>query len=211
MGVFDTLNNSLPPVTVTGSAVVSEAMKFLKLGEGFRANAYKDPLSKNGLPITIGYGTTQINGKPVSLGTTITEPEAKALLIARIKKDIEAIKKKVKVSLTTPQMVAAVSIVYNCGAGVLNDKLFTLINQRASPETIAAQWVKTRPTSGGVWNEALYKRRVKEAEKFTGVKVIAGTKAAATGTKAAAKFDIKKYLPLLLLAGVALFIAFKKK
>ena len=40
--------------------------------EAFRAEAYPDPGSSNGLPVTIGYGQTRRNGQPIRLGETIT-------------------------------------------------------------------------------------------------------------------------------------------
>jgi GH24 family phage-related lysozyme (muramidase) len=47
--------------------------------EGFRSQAYPDPLS-GGEPWTIGYGFTRWQGQPVTPGLTISHPEADAAL-----------------------------------------------------------------------------------------------------------------------------------
>ena len=53
-----------------------ESIDHIKRWEGFRAEAYPDPGSRDGRPLTIGYGTTRIDGKPVAPGARITDAEA---------------------------------------------------------------------------------------------------------------------------------------
>ena len=49
-----------------------KGIDLIKSFEGLRLNAYKDAVGIN----TIGYGTTRINGLPVSIGASITEQQA---------------------------------------------------------------------------------------------------------------------------------------
>lgn len=95
--------------------LLSDVIEHIKQFEGFRANAYKDPGSVNGLPITIGYGQTRRNGKPIKLGETITEAEASEWLMDELSRVEALVRKLVKVSLTPYQLGALVSFVYNIG------------------------------------------------------------------------------------------------
>jgi len=206
MGIFGTIGASLENVTVTGSALLAKVSKFVGGEEGLRLEAYPDPLSKNGLPVTIGYGTTRIDGKPVKLGTKITQAQALSYKLADLRQAIAAVKKAITISLNDNQITALASLVYNCGAGVLNDKLIRLINSGASDRDIFTQWEVTRATSGGRKSQALRKRRQREARLFTGLTAIASG-----GANAIKKFDIKKILPFLLIGSIAIFLLLKKK
>lgn len=93
------------------------AINEIKNSEGLVLKAYTDPGSKNGLPITIGYGTTKIGGKSIKLGTVITKQQAEQYLI----NDLIAFANKVAVGIKVPvsdaQFGALVSLAYNIGLG----------------------------------------------------------------------------------------------
>lgn len=86
----------------------------LKSFEGYRKNAYKCPAGI----WTIGYGTTKINGKPVTKGMVASLYEAEEYL----KKDLEVFEKEVNTLpnidlLNQHQFDAIVSFCYNVGNG----------------------------------------------------------------------------------------------
>lgn len=87
----------------------------IKKSEGLRLEAYPDPGSKDGKPVTIGYGTTRINGKPISLGTKITKEQAEQYLKADLEKFAEGVASLIKVKLNDNQLGALVSFAYNVG------------------------------------------------------------------------------------------------
>lgn len=95
--------------------VSTSAVELVKSLEGFRANAYLDPVGV----ATIGWGTTRINGRPVRLGMRVTQAEAEKLLAADMKSSADAVKRLARVKLTPGQFGALTSFTYNCGEGTL--------------------------------------------------------------------------------------------
>lgn len=95
----------------------SEGLKLIMEFEGFREQAYPDPLHGWKLP-TIGYGTTRYaDGKPVKQGDTITHEQAKAELAEYVQKRIyPALERIPYFNQMTPQMLGALeSFAYNLG------------------------------------------------------------------------------------------------
>lgn len=95
----------------------ADFLAFSKQWEGFRANAYPDPGSRDGTPWTIGYGQTVINGKPVKKGDTITEERAAELLRQRHEQLAQRVLGVVKVPLSPYQLATLVSFADNVGWG----------------------------------------------------------------------------------------------
>lgn len=90
--------------------------------EGLRLKAYPDPGSSNGLPITIGYGSTRkLDGSDWHLTDTITEAQAVELLRRDVAESEAAVNRLVKVPLRQGQFDALVSFAFNVGAGALGD------------------------------------------------------------------------------------------
>ena len=90
-----------------------KGLDLIKSFEGCRLEAYLDAVN---VP-TIGYGTTKINGKPVKLGTVITQEQAEEYL----RKDVEKYEKAVMkyddtYHFTENQFSALVSFAYNIGS-----------------------------------------------------------------------------------------------
>jgi len=89
-----------------------EGIALLKREEGNRLKGYPD---SRGRP-TIGTGHTGfVNGKPVTIGMTISQETASELLKADIAWVEKAINSKVKVPLTQNQYDALCSLVFNIG------------------------------------------------------------------------------------------------
>lgn len=95
----------------------ADFVAFSKQWEGFRANAYPDPGSRDGTPWTIGYGQTVINGVPVKKGDTITEARASELLQQRHDTLAARVLGVVKVPLSPYQLATLVSFADNVGWG----------------------------------------------------------------------------------------------
>ena len=150
---------------VAGLHVGEDCVDLVKYYEGFRANAYRDPGSGN-QPITIGYGTTRINGKKVQLGDVITEPRADHLMRKQLDNEYgAAVRRYCKVPLTQYEFDALSSLCYNIGPG--NFKSSTLLRKVNSKDYIGAanrfgDWNKSK----GVVMRGLVKRRAKEAKLF---------------------------------------------
>lgn len=91
--------------------------------EQLRLTAYRDPGSKNGLPITCGWGTTvDENGKAIPLGAVWTREKADRLFA----RDLAAVEAGVNVLIagrptTQGQFDALVSFAYNAGLDMDGD------------------------------------------------------------------------------------------
>lgn len=107
----------------------NETVKQIKKSEGLRLKAYPDPGSKDGLPITIGYGTTRINGRPVNRGEVITQSQADDYFEKDINQFAKKVEALVKVKLNANQFGALVSFAYNVGIGAFaSSTLLKLLN-----------------------------------------------------------------------------------
>jgi len=81
--------------------------------------AYPDPGSKDGLPITIGWGDT---GPDVVRGLVITQDQADARFARRLSREFEpGVSSLVKVPLTQGQFDALVCFAYNVGLDIDQD------------------------------------------------------------------------------------------
>ena len=133
----------------------------IKSFEGFRASAYVCPAGVN----TIGYGTTRINGKPISPGTQITTDEADKFLEEDLKTFEDAVNQNVLIQLTQNQFDALVCFVYNIGVGnFIKSTLLKRLNENKLVDA-ANEFLK--------WNKAnkkvlpgLTRRRTAERELF---------------------------------------------
>lgn len=101
----------------SGRGVSKAAIDLIHSFESFKANAYKDPGSVNGLPITIGWGsTTDLQGQPIKLGAVWTREYADA----KFAQDLARFEMGVNILLdgaptTQSQFDALVSFAYNVG------------------------------------------------------------------------------------------------
>ena len=91
------------------------AIALCKEFEGFAAAAYKFP---GETWYTIGYGTVQIDDRPVPPGMVISEPEAAALLEAELRRRGDRLADIVRHPLNANQWAALLSLAYNVKGGV---------------------------------------------------------------------------------------------
>lgn len=68
-------------------AISPLGLNMIKQFEGCKLKAYKDPGTKDGIPYTVGYGsTTRPDGSSFKLGEVITQAEADNLLAWEVNK-----------------------------------------------------------------------------------------------------------------------------
>lgn len=136
---------------------INEAgLRLLKNFEGVRLQAYKCPAGV----ITIGYGHTgMLNGKPLTMGTTITQDQAEALLKQDLVK-YENYVNSLKRDFNENQFSALTSFVYNCGLGSLQ----SLCRNRNNKQIAEALLLYNK--AGGRALAGLTKRRKAERELF---------------------------------------------
>lgn len=160
------------------------AVNLIKKFEGRRLEAYPDPGSANGLPITIGYGSTRRpDGSPFKLGDTLTAEEADALLIWDLENRFLPPQERIPAWATMDdnQKGAILSFAYNLGAAFYGNSDFTTITRVLNEEAwdqIEAALVLYRNRNTSV-ETGLLKRRLAEAEVF--LKAVDGQYVSAPG------------------------------
>jgi lysozyme len=133
----------------------------IKEFEGFRAVAYVCPAGI----VTVGYGTTKIQGVPVQLGSKVTTEEADVFLEQDLKLFEDTVNQNVLVELTQNQFDALVAFVYNVGAGNFRKStLLKKLNEGKLSEA-AEQFLKW-DKAGGKKLAGLTRRRKAERELF---------------------------------------------
>jgi lysozyme len=131
--------------------------------EGLRLEAYPDPGSKDGKPVTIGYGTTKINGQPIKLGTKITKEQAKEYFRKDIEKFAEGVASRVKVPLNDNQFGALVSFAYNVGIGAFGSSTLLKRLNAGDYKAVPGQLARWNKNDGKVM-KGLISRRKREAD-----------------------------------------------
>lgn len=130
--------------------------------EGYSAVPYRCPAGV----WTIGYGTTRINGQPVTATTEpVTEARAEALLrddLAQAARDVERL---CRMPLTLNQRAALISFTYNLGAGALQRSTL-LRHLKAGLYDQAADQFDVWVMAGGKRLNGLVRRRAAEKALF---------------------------------------------
>ncbi|MEN9395153.1 MAG: hypothetical protein RL362_1374 [Bacteroidota bacterium] len=138
--------------SITGIALIQ---KF----EGLQLKAYQCSANR----WTIGYGSTQIFGRPVNEHDLISIDDAEAQLKTDMVAFENIVKTNIKVNLSQNQFDALVSHTFNTGG---SETLFALINGNASSKEIR-DWFESRYiTANGILLNGLIKRRKIEADLF---------------------------------------------
>ena len=142
--------------------MTDEGLRLIMEFEGFRANAYRDPVGI----WTIGYGHTSAAGEPrVNEGMHITVAQGREILRQDVNRFAIGVRQLVTTDLTDAQFSALVSFAYNVGLGGLaRSSVLKAVNARdfaAVPRRLAL-WVK----AGGRRLPGLVRRRAAEAAMF---------------------------------------------
>lgn len=147
--------------------VTSEkGIALIKSFEGIRLKAYKDPGSKNGLPITIGYGSTMYtDGRKIKLGDVITKEQAEEMLRWEVKNK-SSVLRGLQLPFNQNQFDALTSFVFNIGVGnFLSSTLLKRIKVNVIDPDIKNQFSRWIYNDGKVL-DALVKRRKKESDLY---------------------------------------------
>jgi lysozyme len=92
------------------------AYRLIKLFEGCKLSAYRCPANV----VTIGWGSTlDAFGKPIKMGSKITQDQADNLLIKEVNLKAVAVN-KLTTNLNQNQFDSLVSFAFNCGVGALS-------------------------------------------------------------------------------------------
>ena len=138
--------------------VSQEGIDHIKRWEGFRAEAYPDPGSKNGLPWTIGYGHTATARK----GMVITKEEGERLLKIDLTKVEKAVSDLVKVPLSDNQFAALVSFAFNIGTEAFRKSTLLKKLNAGDYSSVPSELARWKYNDGKVM-DGLINRRASEA------------------------------------------------
>ena len=156
MGSVEAVLPSFLKQTV-GDINYQDVAEFIKDREGFTPKASWDYAQHS-----VGYGT-----KAKYPGERISKDEAEQRLNQELMPIVDTIKTKLKVPVTSGQLIALASINYNTGS--LANSLIEALNNGADPEMIAERIKRMALTGKGSSKiiPGLVTRRQKEAEYFT--------------------------------------------
>ena len=144
------------------NAAVTDAIPFIKEHEGFRERAYQDSVGK----WTVGYGQTEIDGRPVREGDTITEKDASAFVERRARENAVALYRQNPwmSNLSQGALSALYDVAYNLGAKALGERRSPTLNrdmQSADTDWDSIVWreLPTYVKAGGRTLKGLVNRR----------------------------------------------------
>lgn len=144
------------------------ALKLIKKMEGFRAHPYRDSAGI----LTVGYGTTQINGKKIRDFIFCTEEQATVWLKKHLENDCDLLKSwcvKNCIALLDHEAASILSFVYNAGfesfsnSSMAQDILSSNFS-KASEDFL--KWNKVRIDGKFVVSKGLSNRRISEEKCF---------------------------------------------
>lgn len=135
------------------------ALNLIKQFESCSLTAYPDPASKDGSPITIGYGHT---GHGIKLGQTITQQEAESCLQLDAMAAAWALH---DLQLNQNQFDALVSFVFNIGVGAFRGSHLCRYLEMKNYTAASKEFLKW-DHAGGKVVKGLAKRRQAEKELF---------------------------------------------
>ena len=134
--------------------------------ESCKLDAYKDPGSKDGLPITIGWGSTMYtDGSRIKLGDVITQTKADELFVFEIVSKSNVLT-AMNLKINQNQYDSLCSFIYNLGMGSFNSStLLKKIKLNPTDESIRAEFMKWINNDGKVL-KGLIRRRKAEADLY---------------------------------------------
>lgn len=170
----DAINRALAgdvaAAATTGLKVSAKGVALIHSFEQCRLTSYPDPGSRDGKPVTCGWGTTRDeDGGPIPLGAVWTQEKADRLFardLARFEKDVDRLTGGIT---TQNQFDALVSFGYNIGTGEGGLKTSTLLrlHNEGDYEGAAAQFARWNKNDGKVLR-GLVRRRAAEAALYRG-------------------------------------------
>ena len=144
-----------------------KAVRLIHSSEDCELTAYKDPGSDDGLPITIGWGsTTDENGKPIKLGDVWSQERADtrfAMDLAKFEADVRSMIGSAPT--TQNQFDALVSFTYNLGKGNVSGSTLMAKHKAGDYAAAKANFAKWIYNDGKVM-KGLIRRRAAEAALY---------------------------------------------
>jgi lysozyme len=144
--------------------LTDDGLNLIKTFEGFRANAYRDPVGI----WTIGYGHTSMAGPPeVKEGMSVTRQEAAIILARDVAAFSDGVRRLLKRQVNDRQFSALVSFAYNVGLENFRKSSVLKAVNDGNDAAVARRlqlWVK----AGGRVLPGLVRRRAAEAAMFAG-------------------------------------------
>lgn len=149
------------------TSINKEGLDLIKSFESLSLVAYKDPLSKSGLPITIGVGSTRwLDGSKILLGQTITEENAINLFKKQLVTYEQAVDSMTRDDINQNNFNSLTSFAYNCGIQALRGStLLRLVNNNPLDPKIKDAFKMWCRVEGKV-SKGLTRRRIAEAELY---------------------------------------------
>lgn len=169
------ISETLPPVTHPTMRTSKRGLDLIKSFEschrpigGGRFEAYPDPApGNNGLPVTIGWGSTRdFNNRPIRLGTIWTQEQCdrkKAEDMADFERDVRNI--LAGAPTTQGQFDALVSFAYNLGSASLRRSTLMRKHKAGDFEGAANEFARWNRAGGQVLR-GLTRRRAAEAALY---------------------------------------------
>lgn len=134
--------------------------------EACKLRAYKDPGSKDGLPITVGWGSTMHkDGTKIKLGENITQAYANELFVWEIERKSNVLT-ALNLNINQHQYDALCSFIYNLGVGAFsNSTLLKKIKINPNDQAIRAEFMRWVKNDGKIL-KGLQRRRAAEADLY---------------------------------------------
>lgn len=171
------LLGDLAEIARTGMRAGKKCIDLIHSFETLKLKAYKDPGSKNGLPITCGWGSTRDeDGSPIQLGAVWTKAKADRVFARDFAIFEQGVNFLIGKAPTTPyQFDALVSFSYNVGLDIdddvlaegLGDSKLLKYHLAGQYDKAAAAFAGWKYNDGKVMN-GLVRRRAAEAAMYRG-------------------------------------------
>lgn len=149
-------------------STINIAIDLISKLESFRSTPYKD---LKGI-ITLGFGSTRIDGRLITMSDFCTREQAKLWLKTRVEEDFNKLQLLCdmhNISLEDNQAAAVLSFTYNAGwksflnSSMVRDLIFGKIEKVTSD---LMQWNKIRVNGSLNFSQGLENRRLEEAQCF---------------------------------------------
>jgi lysozyme len=139
---------------------LSKAFALIRKFEGLVLHAYQDSVGI----WTIGYGTTHIDGRPVTAGMTCTREQAESWMEGEATECANKIRAWLKHPVTDNEVSAMISLSYNIGQSALyHSSLLASINAGQPKQVSASHFMSWVHAGGHILPGLVTRRREEEA------------------------------------------------
>jgi GH24 family phage-related lysozyme (muramidase) len=163
----DRINRIIAPPAPAKHKVSQAGIDLIHSFESLRLQAYPDPGSSNGLPVTIGWGSTSdLQGRPIKLGDNWTRAQADAKFAQDLERFEVGVAEAIGDAPTTQgQYDALVSLAYNIGLAAFRKSTLLRLHKAGDYDGARAQFARWTLNDGRKLN-GLVRRRAAEAALY---------------------------------------------